>query len=475
MQVRTRMAPSPTGEYHIGHIRTLLYNYAFAKKHKGSFIIRIEDTDQKRLVKGAKDKILKVIKDYGFDWDEGPKKGGPYGPYIQTQRLDIYKKYAQQLIDEGKAYYCFCSSKRLDKMRQEQKKRGELPKYDRRCLSLSKEEIEKKIRNGESYVIRMKIPDNRIIEWEDVIRGKIKVPSKDIDDQVLIKSDGIPTYHFAVVIDDHLMKISHIMRGQSWIPSAPKQALLYEFFGWQAPVFVHLTVLMDPDGKGKMSKRHGSVFAKSFLDEGYLAEALLNFLMLLGWNPGTNQEFFSLDEFIKIFSLEKLHKSPATFDRKKLNYFNKHYIQEKSNEDLAKLLKKFLPQVSLKILIELSPLVKERITKLSEVVELTKFLFKPIDYPVEMLLQRGADKKLVKEMMSGAIEVLVNLTEWGETKITQEKLLKLIKDNGWNVGQFFMIFRVALSGQKITPPIIDCLKILGKEKCLKRLKKATEI
>ena len=257
MRVRTRMAPSPTGEYHIGHIRTLLYNYAFAKKNNGDFIIRIEDTDQKRLVDGAREKILEVIKDYGFDWDEGPDKGGPYAPYTQTKRLDIYKKYAQQLIDSDHAYYCFCSEDRLSQMREKQKKTGKLPKYDRHCLSLSQSEIKKKIANGEKYVIRMKIPDDRTVVWEDLIRGKIKVSSQDIDDQILIKSDGIPTYHFAVVVDDHLMKISHVMRGQGWIPSTPKQILLYEFFRWKAPVFVHLTDLMDPDRKGKMSKRHG--------------------------------------------------------------------------------------------------------------------------------------------------------------------------------------------------------------------------
>jgi len=258
-RVRTRIAPSPTGEYHIGHMRTCLYNYALARKNGGDFIIRIEDTDQKRYVSGAIEKILKDIRDYGLDWDEGIDVGGPYGPYKQTDRLEIYKKYIGQLLDKGYAYYCFCSQARLDKLRQRQKENKQIPKYDRHCLNLSKEEIEAKIKAGQAYVIRMKMPDNQIVEFKDLVRGTIKINTNDLDDQVLIKSDGIPTYHFAVVVDDHLMKISHVLRGEEWISSTPKQILLYKFFGWDIPVFCHLTVFLDPDGKGKMSKRKGSV------------------------------------------------------------------------------------------------------------------------------------------------------------------------------------------------------------------------
>jgi len=469
------MAPSPTGEYHVGHIRTLLYNYAFAKKYNGQFIIRIEDTDRQRFVKGATEKILQVIKDYGFDWDEGPEKGGKHGPYIQTERLDIYKKYADKLIEKGFAYYCFCSEERLIEMRKIQKINSELPKYDRKCLQLSKEQVKKRLETGEEYVVRMKIPDNEVIVWADFIRGKISVLGKDIDDQVLIKSDGIPTYHFAVVVDDHLMEISHVMRGQDWIPSTPKQVLLYRFFGWETPVFVHLTDLMDPDRKGKMSKRYGSVFAKNFLDEGYLPEALLNFLMLLGWNPGDEREFFSLNEFIKEFSLERLHKKAPAFDKKKLDYFNKHYIQKKNDKELTKLLKVFLPKIDDNILLYLAPLLRERITKLSDVVELTRFLFEEVEYEKEMLLQRGATKKLVIEMMDKTIKLLEEMEKWDDVKNFQKKLLDLIKRNDWNTGQFFMVFRVALSGQKITPPIVECLSVLGKDKTIERLKKAIGI
>jgi len=466
------MAPSPTGEYQIGNMRTLLYNYAFARKNKGQFIIRIEDTDRKRLVAGAQERMFEVIRDYGFDWDEGPKKGGKYGPYIQTERLGIYKKYTDQLIKNGFAYCCFCSEERLDEMRKSQKADGKLPKYDRKCLQLSKSEVEKRLKAGEKYVIRMKVPDNEVIVWTDFIRGKISVPSKDIDDQVLIKSDGIPTYHFAVVIDDHLMEISHIMRGQAWIPSTPKQVILYKCFGWNIPVFAHLTDLMDPERRGKISKRHGSWSARNFLNDGYLPEALLNFLMLLGWNPGDEREFFSLDEFIEEFSLERLHKKAPAFDRKKLDYFNKHYIQKKSDKELAKLLKTFLPKVDDEILLYLAPLLKERITRLSDAVELTKFLFEEIKYDKEMLLQRGATKELVTEMMDKTTELLKETKNWDDVVNIQNKLLELIKKNNWNTGQYFMVFRVALSGQKITPPIVECLPILGRDKTIKRLERA---
>src|SRR3989339_1928489 len=250
--VRTRIAPSPTGEYHIGHLRTCLYDYALAKKYKGQFIVRLENTDQKRYVPGSENRILEDIKDYGLTWDEGPDIGGPYGPYIQTERLDIYQKYARQLLDNGFAYHCVCTEDRLKETRELKKAAGKLPKYDRHCLSLSAAEVQEKLKNGEKYVVRMRVPDNQTISFTDQVRGQITFNTNDIDDQVLVKSDGIPTYHFAVVVDDHLMEITHVFRGEEWIPSTPKQILLYQFFNWPIPIFAHLTVLMDPDGRGKM-------------------------------------------------------------------------------------------------------------------------------------------------------------------------------------------------------------------------------
>jgi len=466
--VRTRIAPSPTGEYHIGHLRTCLYNYALAKKYHGQFILRIEDTDRKRFVPGAQDRILKDIKDYGMTWDEGPDIGGPYGPYVQTERLDIYQKYIKELLDKGLAYYCFCTEERLNEMRNLQKAAHQIPKYDRHCLRLTKKEIETKLKNGEPFVIRLRVPDNETISFTDAIRGQIKINSREIDDQVLIKSDGIPTYHFAVVVDDHLMKISHIFRGEEWITSTPKQILLYQAFGWEVPIFAHLTVLMDPSGQGKMSKRKGSVSARSFLDDGYLPEALLNFLMLLGWNPGTDRELFTLDEFVQEFSLDHLHKKSPVFDRKKLDYFNGLYIRQKSDEQLFPYFKKFLTQASdeqIKILI---PVLKDRLVKFSDLQETTKFLFEDIDYDKELLLKKGTDPKLAIEMLAKTKNLILNLKTFNFSTINTN-FLDLISTNNWNTGEFFMVFRVAICGSTFTPPVVECLPALGKEGTLRKI------
>lgn len=461
--VRTRIAPSPTGEYHIGHLRTCLYDYALAKQNHGQFVIRIEDTDQKRLVPGAVGRILKDIKDYGMTWDEGPDIGGPYAPYVQTERLNIYQKYIKELLDKGLAYYCFCTEDRLNEMRTLQKAAHQLPKYDRHCLKLSPAEIEEKLKQGVPYVVRLKVPDNEIISFTDTIRGEIKINSHDIDDQVLMKSNGIPTYQFAVVVDDHLMNITHVFRGEEWITSTPKQIILYRSFGWEVPIFSHLTVLMDPDGHGKMSKRKGSVSARSFLDAGYLPEALLNFLMLLGWNPGTDRELFTLEEFVQEFSLDHLHKKSPIFDRKKLDYFNGLYIRQLSDDQLFPYFKKFLPQASddqIKILI---PVLKERLVKFGDLPEQLKFIFADVDYDKDLLLKKGTDPKLAIDMLAQSKNVLADFSD------LSNKLLKLIKDNNWNTGEFFMVFRVAICGSAFTPPVVECLPALGQENALRKI------
>ena len=469
INIRTRMAPSPTGEYHIGHIRTLLYNYAYAKQHNGQFVIRIEDTDQKRLVAGATDRILQVIRDYGLGWDEGPDIGGPYAPYIQTQRLDIYKKYIQELINKGGAYYCFCTSERLEEMRNLQKAAHKLPKYDRHCLNLSKEEIEDNLKKGIPYVIRLKMPQNEIIAFNDLVRGEIKFNTNDVDDQVLVKSNGIPTYHFAAGIDDHLMNITHVLRGDEWISSVPKQYTIYKYFGWQLPKMAHLPVFLDPSGKGKMSKRKGSVSARSFLDDGYLPDALLNFLMLLGWNPGDEREIFSLDEFIKEFKIERLHTKQPVFDRKKLDYINGFYIRNKSNDELIPYFQKFLPVASDETIKTLIPLLKERITKFSELPVVTKYLFEDVDYEIDLLLQRGVTKKLAQDMLTAALDIIKSTNNLNDATNLQPQFMDMIKSHDWNVGQFFMVFRVAIAGAPITPPILETLGMLGKDVAIRKL------
>lgn len=473
-RVRTRIAPSPTGAYHIGHMRTCLYNYALARKNGGDFIVRIEDTDQKRFVDGATERILADIKDYGLDWDEGIDIGGQYGPYKQTERLDIYKEYIGQLLDKGFAYYCFCSQERLDEVREIQKKNKQIPKYDRHCLKLTKEEIDTKIKAGESYVIRMKMPENEVVEFEDSVRGKIRINTKELDDQVLIKSDGIPTYHFAVVVDDHLMKISHVLRGEEWISSTPKQILLYKFFGWDVPVFCHLTVFLDPEGKGKMSKRKGSVSARSFLDDGYLPEALLNFLMLLGWNPGTDKEIFSLEEFVKEFSLKRLHKKSPIFDRKKLDYFNSYYIRLKSDKEFFELVRPFfekeLAKVDLEKLKVLAPLLRDRTITLKQAVELGKFVFEEIEFQKETINLKIKDKELSRLMLTEIIDSLKKVDFESQTAI-QDVLIKLAEVKNYNKGDFFMALRIGLTGNSVTPPIVECMPLLGKEICQDRLER----
>ncbi|MFA6602996.1 MAG: glutamate--tRNA ligase [Candidatus Shapirobacteria bacterium] len=468
---RTRIAPSPTGEYHIGHLRTCLYDYALARQTGGQFVLRIEDTDQKRFVPGSLERIMEVIKDYGISWDEGPDIGGPYAPYVQTQRLETYQKYARQLIDQGNAYYCFCSEERLAEMRTLQKASGQLPKYDRHCLSLSKEEIASRLKEGQKPVIRLLIPKNETLVFNDIIRGTVKFNSNDVDDQVIVKSNGIPTYHLAVVVDDHLMNITHVFRGEEWITSTPKQILLNRYLGWTMPQYAHLTVLMDPAGRGKMSKRHGSVSARSFLDDGYLPQAVLNFLMLLGWNPGDNREVFTLKDFVEAFSLDHLHKKSPAFDRKKLDYFNGLYIRQSSEAELFPHFKKFLPFATDDQVRGLIPILKDRISKFSDLTIQLAFLFEDADYEPSLLLQRGANPTLVSQILTEIKATLSNIDNWQYEPI-QSALTTLIAQQGWNVGQFFMVFRVAICGVTQTPPLVETLPFLGKDKTLSKIELA---
>lgn len=482
MQVRTRMAPSPTGEYHIGHIRTVLYDYALARQNKGKFIIRIEDTDQVRFVEGATDRILDVIKDYGLDWDEGPRVGGPYEPYFQSQRLDVYKKYVLQLVDKNDAYYCFCSTERLDKLRQDQKDRG-LPvtKYDRLCLNLSKEETQKKLGEGLPYVIRQKMPENEMILFHDEIHGDVTVNSGDIDDQVLLKSDGFPTYQLAVVIDDHLMGITHILRGIDWIPSTPKHILLYRAFGWEVPKHAHLPNIKELGGSKKLSKRFGSVTALEFLQEGYLPRALLNFLMFLGWNPGTEKEIYTLAEFIKDFSLDRLQKTDlVSFDREKLVWYNGHYIRSTETGPLWHEIKSWAKKYNLVINgidaedlfnVKVLNLVKDRMKVLSDFSKLTHYFYTdPVVDAAKMISYAGSEERS-KEIIKSFIDLLekVSAADWN-SKFLDEASHKMIAAKSYKPKEAFMTLRVIVTGETATPPIFDILDLLGKDASLARLK-----
>ena len=465
---RTRIATSHTGELHIGTLRTLLYDYALARQTNGQLIFRLEDTDQKRYVEGSEKRLMEVIKKYGLNWDEGPDIGGPFGPYVQTQRLDIYQKYIKQLLDKKLAYYCFCTQDRLDQLRATQKAAKQVPRYDQHCLHLSPEEIKQKLDQKIPYTIRMVIPKNETIVCDDLIRGRIKFNTNDVDDQVLIKSNGIPTYHFAVVVDDYLMKITHVFRGEEWLTSTPKHILLYRYFGWQPPIFAHLTVLLNADGKGKMSKRSGATHAQAFLDEGYLPEAVLNFLMLQGWNPGDDREFFSLEEFVKAFSLNRLHKKSPIFDPKKLNYFNGYYIRQKTDPELLKLIKPFIPELDDQTLIQLIPLLRDRISTLKNAADLVKFISTDIDYSPDLFTQKGIVLAEAKDFLTAAKNMLESQSDWSFNYL-QTKLLDLVKDNNLHTGHFFMVFRIAICGSPFTLPIVEVLPILGKDKTIAKL------
>lgn len=473
MEVRTRMAPSPTGEYHVGHLATLLKNYAFAKGKNGKFVLRVEDTDQNRKVEGAVTRILNVIKAYGLSWDEGPDVGGPYGPYVQSQRLQIYQKKAQKLVEKGKAYYCFCSKERLEKIRDERRKNKIPPKYDGHCKNLSQKEIEKNLKAGKPYVIRLKVPKDKEIVYQDLIRGEIKVNSNILDDQVLLKSDGFPTYHLAVVVDDTLMKISHIMRGEEWLSSTPKHILLYEAFDLTPPIYAHVPVFLNPDGKGKMSKRKGTISALSFLEKGYLPEAMLNFFMILGWAREDEREVMTLAEYIEEFDPKDISAKSVVFDLKKLDWLNGVYIRKLSLQSLKSKLEKFIPtDFPQNKFDSILNLVRERLVVLSDFEELTKFFYRDfeIDESLKKLILKKANSELVKNQLEKTIKALNSQNEF-KLEFIEKVIRQLCQDENYKKGQYFMMLRLAVTGKKATPPLFETMEVLGKEKVLARFQK----
>lgn len=473
--IRTRIAPSPTGEYHIGHLRTMLYNYAWAKKHGGEFIIRIEDTDRGRFVEGSMERTLQVIKDYGLTWDEGPEVGGPYEPYLQSQRLEVYIKHAEQLIQDGHAYYCFCTPERLAELRLSQQEQGLRPMYDGHCRELDIRESRARVADDEAYVVRLKIPRDEKVSFEDAVLGTLTFDSNEIDDQVLLKSDGFPTYHLAVVVDDHLMKITHIMRGTDWVPSTPKHVLLYRYFGWEFPVHAHLPNLKEVGGTKKLSKRFGAVTAREFLDQGYLPEAMLNFLMLLGWNPGTEQEVFSREEFIQAFDIQDIHKTDlVAFDREKLAWMNGMYIRQLTVGELINRLTNYndqLRRLEHQYLEKVVPLVQERMRTLGEFEELTHYFFETPQVDLHTVLQKGKTEEDTKEALNQVVGVLNIVSDDNWNALYLEKVLRELQESlvDWSPKQLFMTLRVALTGETATPPLFDMIEVLGRERTINRM------
>jgi len=474
-KIRLRLAPSPTGFLHIGNLRTALFGYLLAKNWGGKFILRIEDTDQKREVAGATEKLIEVLKIMNIEFDEGPHLNGQYGPYIQSQRQAVYNKYAQQLLQDNKVYRCFCSEERLTQMRTEQEAKHQAPRYDGLCRQLNNEESEKRAQNGETFVLRQKMPTEGEIIVHDELRGDIKFQLSDLDDQVLIKSNGIPTYQFANVVDDHLMEISHVTRGDEWIPSFPKNILLYQAFDWTPPKFIHFPLILNKVGGGKLSKRQGDVFVEDYLSKGYLPEALINFCVLLGWHPKSDQEIWTLNELESNFSLEGLGSSPAVFDTDKLDYFNGYYLRQKSLSELSQLCLPYLEKAGRKISdkIQLENFIKlaqDRLKKISDIVELTDFLFELPNYDQELLCWKTLT---LQESKNNLIKIKKELEEIEEINWTKENLetniLSWIKETGQKNGDYLWPLRVALTGLKNSPGPFEAAGALGKDESLKRI------
>ncbi len=491
--IRARFAPSPTGFLHIGSLRIALFDYLLAKSLGGKLILRIEDTDQKREIKGATKKLMEILDWVGIKFDEGPNIGGDFGPYIQSQRLDIYKKYADELLQSGKAYHCFCTPEQLQEMREDQQTKKLPPRYDRKCRDLNKLEIEKKLENKEKFVIRQKMPLTGEINVHDELRGNIKFRAEDLEDHVLIKSNGMPTYQFALVIDDHLMEISHVIRGEEWLPSFPKNILLYQFFGWQAPKFYHMPLTLNKEG-GKLSKRQRDVAVEDYRAKGYLPEALINFCVLLGWHPKDDREIFALRQLEKEFTTEDMGTSPAIFDIEKLDYLNGYYIRQKPLDELIELCKPYLEKHLKKIANKGRSFVKiaanglgmaeytkkivsleqERLKKLSEIGELTEFFFiDKLEYDADLLIWKKMDKKDVKKSLQEVHKQLEKIPEknWTNDSI-EDALISHIKAVEGKVGEYLWPMRAALTGRKASPGPFDVAEVLGKEESLKRINTA---
>ncbi len=474
---RVRFAPSPTGYLHVGGLRTALYNYLFAKHNNGKFILRIEDTDRNRFVEGAVENLISSLKWCGLEYDEGPDIGGSFGPYMQSMRLELYSKHAQELIENGHAYYCFCTPERLDALREEQQ-RQKLPqaKYDKHCLHLSKEEINENLESGIAKVIRLNVEPNHKIVFSDIIRGRVEFDSNNVDDQVLIKSDGYPTYHLANVVDDHLMKITHVVRGEEWLSSTPKHVLLYDFFNWEKPEFAHLPLLLNPD-RTKLSKRQGDVAVEDYRAKGFLKEGLINFVALLGWNAGDDKEFYYMNELIEKFTLERVNKAGAVFDLDKLNWLNAEHLRKKSDEEILPMLKEEIIRASYDMskfsddyLLKIISTMKERVSFVREYLTKSPYFFEaPTEYEQSSIQKNW--KEETPEQISKLYDAFTKLNN--PTKEDYEiALAKTAEELNIGKGKLIHPLRLSVSGISTGPGVFDLLVTLGKEETLKRIKTA---
>ena len=477
--VRTRFAPSPTGYMHVGNLRTALYTYLQARHNGGTFILRIEDTDQGRLVEGATDIIYNTLKATGLTWDEGPDIGGPVGPYVQSERMGMFKQYAEQLVAEGKAYYCFCTEERLEALHAEQRAHGEMTHYDGCCRDLPREEVEKRLAAGEPYVIRQKIPREGVTGFDDMVYGHIEVNNSEMDDQILIKTDGMPTYNFANVVDDHLMGITHVIRGSEYLSSTPKYNLLYKDFGWDIPTYIHCPPVMK-DAQNKLSKRNGDASYQDLVAKGYLKEAVLNYILLLGWSPKGEREIFTLPEMIEVFDESGIGKAPAIFDPAKLRYINAEYIRAMSEEAFFEKAEPYIDSVVKtpcnKAL--LAQVLHQRCELMSDIPEQIDFIDEMPEYDLAMYTNKKmkTTAETAKEALEAILPVLEAIPADGFTRdAVHAALFALIEEKGVKNGFMLWPLRVAVSGKQFTPGGgIELAAVLGKEKAVARVKAAIQ-
>jgi len=490
MGVRVRYAPSPTGMQHIGGIRTALFNYFFARANKGSFILRIEDTDRIRFNAEALEDLFSSLKWLGIHYDEGPDKNGAYGPYVQSERKALYAKLVGNLLSFGNAYHCFCSSDRLESIRNEQKSVKKNIGYDRHCRNVSIDEAKSRINRGEKYVIRLKVPMEGKTIFNDFLLGEISKKNRDISpDPVIMKSDGFPTYHLANVVDDHEMKITHVLRAQEWVPSGPLHIIIYQLFGWPPPIFCHLPMVMGKDGQ-KLSKRHGSTALRDFRKKGYLPEALINFISLLGWSYDDSREFFTMNELCELFSLERINKSPAILDYRKLGWFNGHYIRSMNSDSLKSQLISILiadklvqnPPTSkqLNTIDGFMPIVAKRLKRLNDISSMIRFLFvDPGRISFERAISKDMDVPGALKVLESVVDLLSSipepsgidneLTRWDEARELEFRDMAASRD--WKVGTFFGLIRIALTGSSVSPPLVPIIRLLGLNESIRRIER----
>lgn len=484
---RVRFAPSPTGHMHLGSARTALYDFLLARQTGGQFILRIEDTDQKRYVKGAEQELMDGLHWLGLDWDEGPDIGGPYGPYRQSEKKEIYQKYARQLVEKGHAFYCFCRPERLQKVREEQIKNKVQSKYDGTCRNIPLEEADRRIKNGESYVIRFKTPQSGETVVHDYLRGDITIDNRTLDDYIIVKSDGLALYHLAAPVDDHLMKITHVLRGSEWLPTFPLHSLIHKAFGWEEPVWVHLSVFLKPSGKGKMSKREAidlakdgkSIFIKDLREFGYIPEGINNWIALMGWSYDDRTEFFSLEELVEKFSLEKLNPSPAAINFTKLDHFNGLHIRNLGVRDLSERIYPFFTtrglNADLDTLEKITPVIQERIQVLDDAPDLAGFFFEDeINVDKQELIAKNITQAESLAILQEIYAILQALPDISKDN-TEPPLRDLVEKTGYKPGQVFGILRVAVTGRTVSPPLLESMEIIGRAKVISRIEDALRL